>query len=379
MPDAHPHPQKKILVVFGTRPEIIKLAPVIFALRKSKTFKLITLSTGQHKHMLQQFLDIFGIEPDIDLAVMKQVQTLDYLTQAITKNFATRLDKIKPDLVMVQGDTTTAFLVALTSFYRKIPVAHVEAGLRTGDIYNPFPEEVNRRFIDNIASFYFAPTKMSEQNLLHEGAPRKRVFVTGNTVVDTLQWLKKHQDLNDQPVLHHYHIAADDPYILVTIHRRESLGRDLKNMFSAIKQLARANRNYSFVYPVHLNPLVKEPAEAMLGAVPNIRLLPPLDYLDFVRLMNGCHFVMTDSGGIAEEAPSFKKPVLILRDKTERMEAIAAGLAQLTGTETNAIVAKAQKLIDSPDLLARMTASRNPFGDGTASQKIVKILREHLV
>ena len=370
--------KKKVLVVFGTRPEVIKLAPVIYELRRSKKFQVVTLSTGQHKQMISQFLDIFGIKPDIDLAVMKKAQTLDYLTQAITKNFATRLDKIKPDLVVVQGDTTTAFLVALTAFYRQIPVAHVEAGMRTGDIYNPFPEEINRKFIDNIATYYFAATKMNEMNLTHEGVSKTNVHVTGNTVVDALKWLRKNQDLDDTPMLKKYHISQSKPYVLLTVHRRESLGQDLKNIFTAVKKLARANKNLSFVYPVHLNPAVKDVANAMLGNVPNIRLIPPQDYLDFLRLMNGCHFIMSDSGGIAEEAPSFKKPLLILREKTERTEAIAAGVAKLVGTETNAIVSAAQKLIDSEHALAKMTTSRNPFGTGKASEKIKTILEKEI-
>ena len=365
------HPS--ILTVFGTRPEAIKLAPVVlaFAGRPGVTHTLCV--TGQHRQMLDQVLKIFGLTPDHDLDIMKPGQDLTHVTTAVLEGLGAVLDQVKPDWVIVQGDTTTAFAASLAAFYRKIRVAHVEAGLRTGNIYSPWPEEMNRKLTGQIASLHFPPTDAAAWNLRHEGVPEARMLVTGNTVIDALQWVATR--LDSDPALSSG-FAKDfawlDPtrrLILVTGHRRENFDGGLARVCQALARLA-ARGDVQIVYPVHLNPQVQATAQAVLKASPAVHLIAPQDYLPFVYLMRRAYLIVTDSGGIQEEAPGLGKPVLVTRDTTERPEAIAAGTARLVGTAEDALVAAATELLDDQAAYAAMARAKNPFGDGTAARRI---------
>lgn len=364
----------RVLTIIGTRPEAIKMAPVLHALQNAGATSRLCV-TAQHRDMLDQVLDIFGLTPDIDLNLMKPRQTLEGLTSAVLDGVSAALDAEKPDLVLVHGDTTTAFAAALAAFYKQIPVGHVEAGLRTGDLSAPFPEELNRRLADGIARLHFAPTTSSRDNLLAEGTDPSRIFVTGNTVVDALFMARDK-------------IAADDarkaayakayPYprdgrrmILVTGHRRESFGDGFRNICKALADIAQRG-DVDIVYPVHLNPNVQAPVNEILGAHDGVHLLTPVDYLSFVYLMDRAHFVITDSGGIQEEAPSLGKPVLVMRDVTERPEAVAAGTVELVGTDPTKIVERATRLLDDADAYNTMSRAHNPYGDGHAAERIVQ-------
>jgi UDP-N-acetylglucosamine 2-epimerase (non-hydrolysing) len=366
-----------ILVVFGTRPEAIKLFPIIHALKQDPYFDVTVCVTAQHRQMLDQVLMLAQIEPDVDLNLMQPNQSLPELTARMVTCLDEVLREIAPDRVMVQGDTTTAMAAALAAFYRKIPVDHVEAGLRSGDIYSPWPEEVNRKIVGTISSLHFAPTVRAAEALVRENVPARRIFVTGNTVVDAL--------LGTQERLGRYsdtRRAIDeqlpDPgenrrIILVTAHRRENFDGGMRRIASALLQLAEREDTF-IVFPVHRNPNVIEPMRAMLGDHPQIRLMLPLDYLPFVRLLSRTYLVLTDSGGVQEEAPALGKPVLVMRTTTERPEGVAAGTALLTGTETERIVMEATRLLDDPQHYERMSRAHNPFGDGQASRRIVNIL-----
>ncbi len=374
----------KILFIFGTRPEAIKLAPVIKEMRKfPRKIDLRVCVTSQHLEMLRQVMRFFKIEPDFDLKIMERGQSLFDIT---AKAFA-RLEKVlrafKPDLVIVQGDTTSAFVGALSGFYVKARVAHVEAGLRSGDKYSPFPEEINRKLTSGIADLHFAPTAGARKNLLKEGV-LKNIFVTGNTVVDALREsaLRIEKDARlrsalDRGLVRMIGNAWQDKtarFILVTAHRRENFGGALENICAALKVLARNNPGVHIVYPVHPNPNISLPVSRLLGDIKNIHLVKPMDYPHLVRLMSRCSFILTDSGGIQEEAPSLGKPVLVMRGNTERPEAVAAGTAKLVGTGAAGIVASAQRLLDSRRALQSMANRKNPFGDGKAAARIVKII-----
>jgi UDP-N-acetylglucosamine 2-epimerase (non-hydrolysing) len=367
----------KILVVFGTRPEAIKLFPVISALGKGAGFEVKVCVTAQHRQMLDQVLEAVGIRPDYDLDLMKPDQSLTEITARIIGGVGKVIDECKPDRIMVQGDTTTAMAAALSAFYRKIPVDHVEAGLRSGDIYSPWPEELNRKVISSIASLNFAPTRRAADALARENLPPDRIFVTGNTVIDALLEIK--QRIEAQGRLHDaldgslFDAGPNRRAILVTSHRRENFDGGIQRIVSALQKLA-AREDCLILFPVHPNPNVHGPVRAALGEHPRIRLLPPLDYVPFVRVLSRCYFVLTDSGGVQEEAPAFGKPVLVMRDTTERPEGVDAGTALLVGTDADRILREAARLLDDQSHYERMSRAHNPFGDGKAASRICAIL-----
>jgi len=366
--------QRRVMFCFGTRPEAIKLAPVIRELaRHPKEFQPAVLVTAQHREMLDQVLRVFDIKPDHDLDVMRPGQSLADVTVGVLRGVERVLRRARPDMVMVQGDTTSAFAAALAAFYERIPVGHVEAGLRTNDKYSPYPEEMNRRLVSSLADLHFAPTRAAKENLLGEGVPRGRIHVTGNTVVDALKAMRRSKAVWRVPILDR--IAPEQRVILVTAHRRESFGPGFDRICRALRMIVERNSDVVVVYPVHLNPNVRKPVRGILSGVPRVHLVEPLEYLPFVRLMERAYLILTDSGGIQEEAPALGKPVLVMRDKTERPEAVAAGTAMLVGTETGVIVAATERLLHSTAAYRKMAHARNPFGDGRASGRIVAALR----
>lgn len=376
---------RKILVVFGTRPEAIKLAPVIKALKAEKTFETIVCSTGQHREMLRQVIDLFDINIDDDLDLMQANQTLFDITANSLLKMDSVLEKYKPDVVVVQGDTTTAFVSALAAFYKKIKVAHVEAGLRSYDIFHPYPEEANRRFISVISNFNFAPTEESKQNLLKEGFATNTIQVTGNTVVDALleiktkleqpKWIAKIEaDLHEKLGQN----LTENEFVLMTLHRREKFGEEMKNLLHTIKELAEKYSHLNFIYPTHLNPNVAKPVKEILGNTKNILLTEPMDYLSFLFLMSKCRFIMSDSGGVQEECFVFSKPIIVMRTVTERNEAIDAGYAFLTGSEREKIFHHFRDIDSKLSAGFNFFPKENPFGDGKSSDRIVEILKRGL-
>lgn len=364
---------KRVLIVLGTRPEAIKLAPVVLELRRRAGFDVIVCSTGQHRQLLDGVLGVFGIVPDLDLKLMALGQTLSELAGRALAQLDRVLVTTAPDIVVAQGDTTTATVAALAGFHRRIPVVHVEAGLRTGDRSRPFPEEVNRRLVGVLADLHLAPTYDAKLNLVHEGIAREAVVVTGNTVIDALQHvchrLDTDPDLASLAVAKLPPIDAAKRMILVTSHRRENFGEGFRNICWALRRLA-TRHDVEIVFPVHLNPNVRGPVVDLLGGQPNVHLLDPLDYLSFVAAMRRSHMILTDSGGVQEEAPSVNVPVLVMREVTERREAIAAGVARLVGTGVGTIVAAASELLDDPRSHARMAVQASPYGDGQAAHRI---------
>jgi UDP-N-acetylglucosamine 2-epimerase (non-hydrolysing) len=372
-----------ILTVFGTRPEAIKLAPVVKELEKHSTLTSRVCVTGQHRELLDQVLRVFGIEPDFDLNIMQKGQNLFDITTRSLQALEDTLKQEKPDVVLIQGDTTTGLVASLAAYYLQTSVGHVEAGLRTFDKYNPFPEEVNRHMIDVISDFCFAPTDTARDNLLREGIPQERIFVTGNTVIDalfmTLEYLssgEKEKYFKDFFKVE-YNIQIDDSrLILVTGHRRESFGPAFESICRGLKEIADSNKDVCIVYPVHLNPNVRAPVYEILGSVQNIHLIPPLEYAPFVWLMTHCYLILTDSGGIQEEAPSLGKPVLVMRKVTERPEAVKAGTARVIGTDDKKIFEETQRLLNDKTAYLQMSQAVNPYGDGRAAERIVAILKE---
>lgn len=367
----------RILTIFGTRPEAIKMAPVVKALAESPDFESVVCVTGQHREMLDQVLKLFEIDAQHDLNVMRPGQALFAVTSRILEGVGEVLRSVRPDRVLVHGDTTTTLAASLAAFYEKIPVGHVEAGLRTGNIYSPWPEEVNRKATTAIADLHFAPTQAARENLLAEAVPSSRVFVTGNTVIDALQWVSRRLD-EDGPLRATVEAALPPPdparkLILVTGHRRESFGKKFEDMCAALAILGE-RPDVDIIYPVHLNPNVQEPVNRMLSGRSNIRLVAPLDYLPFVALMKRSHLILTDSGGIQEEGPSLGKPVLVMRDTTERPEAVAAGTVRLTGTDTSKIVEQATELLDDQNAYDKMSRAHGPYGDGRAAEQILEVL-----
>lgn len=363
----------RVLSVFGTRPEAIKMAPVVAALAAADGIESRVCATGQHREMLDQVLSLFRITADYNLAVMRPAQNLGEVTAAVLIGLDGVLSEFQPDLVLVHGDTTTALAASLAAFYRRIPIGHVEAGLRTGDIQSPWPEELNRKVADSVSELYFAPTENSCANLLAEGVPDERIFVTGNTVIDALHDIASM--IENDPAFsadmeQRFGLAADRRVVLVTGHRRESFGAGFERICRALGRLA-DRLDVQIVYPVHLNPNVKEPVERLLGSRENIRLIPPQDYLPFVYLMKRSYLILTDSGGVQEEAPSLGKPVLVMRDTTERPEAVEAGTVRLVGTDESRIVSEAARLLDDPEAYAAMSQAHNPYGDGRAAGRIV--------
>ena len=374
---------KKILIVFGTRPEAIKMCPLVKEFQKNDSaFKTVVCVTGQHREMLRQVLDIFGVQPDYDLAIMRQGQDLYDVTTRVLTGMRDVLDEVKPDVVLVHGDTTTSMAAALAAFYRQIPVGHVEAGLRTHYIYSPWPEEMNRQMTGRLATYHFSPTPLSRQNLIDEGVAPEKITVTGNTVIDALHWVVKNViDQGYQPKDPSVaSILQDDKrerMVLITGHRRENFGDGFQNICLAIKELATRYPDVEFVYPMHLNPNVRRPIREIFGETTdeNLHFIEPLDYLDFVSLMKKSTLVLTDSGGIQEEAPGLGKPVLVMRDTTERPEAVEAGTVKLVGTDRTLIVREVSSLLDNPEAYAAMSQAVNPYGDGLACPRIVDFLR----
>ena len=366
----------KVMVMAGTRPEAIKVAPVVRELHKHKELTTILCNTGQHKEMIQQAFDDFGIQPDLHLDVMQPGQTLASLSSRLFEKVDQVLVEQKPDWVLVQGDTTTVMTSAMCAFYRDIRVGHIEAGLRSFNKWAPFPEEINRQIVSKVADLHFAPTKLAYVNLIREGIEPEDVYVTGNTVIDALQWMQgeiKGQDhLLDQRVLKAQ--QEGQRIILVTGHRRENLGDGFIEICNAVRQLADAYVDVTFVYPVHLNPQVQGPVMEILGNHPRIILTKPFSYKPFIAHLNASYFVLTDSGGIQEEAPALGKPVLVMRDVTERPEGVKAGVSKLVGPHTDAIVKYASRLLDDQEAYHTMAHAENPYGDGRASERIVNAL-----
>lgn len=366
---------KKIAIIFGTRPEAIKLCPLVLAMRRHAAFAPRVCVTGQHREMLDQVLEVFDVAPEVDLALMRPDQTLAGLTSLAIGAVDKYLAENRPDMVLVQGDTTTVFCAAMAAFYRRIPVGHVEAGLRTGNKFSPYPEEINRVLTSRLADLHFAPTENSRQNLLREGVAAERVFVTGNTVIDALQIAIGKVKAAPPAIpglpsgLMNGHSQA--PVVLITGHRRENFGRGFENICRAIAELAGRFPAAHFVYPVHLNPNVRQPVHQALGNRANIHLIEPLGYLPFVAMMNRAKLVLTDSGGVQEEAPSLGKPVLVMRDTTERPEAVEMGTVKLVGTDTAAIVGSATSLLTDAAAYSAMANSVNPYGDGQACPRIL--------
>jgi len=380
--------KKKILIVFGTRPEAIKMAPVVKAFQADNTnFETKVCVTAQHREMLDQVLSIFDIVPDYDLNIMKPGQDLFDISARVLLEIRPILKDFKPHVVLVHGDTTTSSMAALAAFYEQIPVGHVEAGLRTYNIYSPWPEEINRQITGRIATYHFAPTETAKNNLLRENVKPENIFVTGNTVIDALflalNKIKKSEKLQEEiktkiedfgyPNIERLE-RNERKLILITGHRRENFGVGFVNMCEAIKEIALTNSDFDLVYPVHLNPNVQEPVHKILGSIPNVFLIQPLEYLPFLFLMEKSYIVLTDSGGIQEEAPSLGKPVLVMRDTTERPEAVEAGTVELVGTNKDLIVAKVNELITNAVHYEKMSKAHNPYGDGNAAIRIVNMI-----
>lgn len=375
----------KVLLVFGTRPEAIKMSPLVKALQGDSYFDARLAVTAQHREMLDQVLSLFSLKPDYDLDIMRPGQDLYEVTSKVLLGLRAVLSDFKPDVVLVHGDTATTFAATLASFYQQIPVGHVEAGLRTGDLYSPWPEEANRRLTGTLATWHFAPTERNQRALVEEGVNPNQVLVTGNTVIDALHWVV--QKVEDTPVLKEKIDSAlcaaglneqltDKRYVLVTGHRRENFGSGFENICAALRALAKSNGSTHFVYPVHLNPNVHGPVRRLLEGLGNVHLIDPLGYEPFVYLMKNAHLVLTDSGGVQEEAPGLGKPVLVMRDTTERPEAVEAGTVRLVGTESSVIRDAVQQLLDDEELYDRMSRAHNPYGDGYACKRIVEFLKQ---
>lgn len=376
----------KVLSVIGTRPEAIKMAPVIKVLEAHDNVESCVCVTGQHRQMLDNVLSLFRIKPDYDLGLMKERQNLTDITRSVLSSMQHVIQESRPDIMLVQGDTTTTMSASLAAYYEKIPVGHVEAGLRTGDIYSPWPEELNRKITSAITMLHFAPTQQARQNLLDENVQSERVVVTGNTVIDALLNVLEGIQ-NDQEFVHEMSTkypflrskrgqAKEKKLILVTGHRRESFGEGFENICTALKLIAK-RPDVRIVYPVHLNPNVREPVFRILGNLDNVKLLEPLGYRHFVYLMNCSHLILTDSGGVQEEAPTLGKPVLVMREVTERGEALKGGAVKLVGTNCESIVAEAANLLDNEDVYRQMCSKSNPYGDGKASQRVLEVLLAH--
>lgn len=368
----------KVLIVFGTRPEAIKMAPLVHALAADSRFEAKTCVTAQHREMLDQVLELFEVSPEYDLNIMQHGQSLNDVTSKILLNLKPVLTEFKPDVVLVHGDTATTLASALAAYYEQIPVGHVEAGLRTGDIYSPWPEEGNRKLTGSLTKYHFAPTETSKNNLLSENYSEDDIFVTGNTVIDALFWVKA--KLEKDTVLTES-LAAQFPFldsskklVLVTGHRRESFGGGFERICESLANTAKAHPDCQILYPVHLNPNVQEPVNRLLKDVDNVFLIEPQQYLPFVYLMNCAHIILTDSGGIQEEAPSLGKPVLVMRDTTERPEAVAAGTVKLVGTDVDVITTQLHSLLTNDDAYSAMSHAHNPYGDGLSCQRILDIL-----
>ena len=362
---------KKVMLVFGTRPEAIKMCPLVKELKSRKSIETVVCVTGQHRSMLDRVLETFDVEPEYDLSIMKERQTLFDVTVNILDRIREVFEKEKPDLVLVHGDTSTTFVTALAAFYMQIPIGHVEAGLRTYNMYSPYPEEFNRQAVGLVAKYHFSPTELSRDNLIREGKDPSTVYITGNTAIDALKTTVRadytHPELE---------WARDSKLIMITAHRRENLGEPMENMFRAIRRIIDEHPDVKAIYPIHMNPAVRETAEKYLSGCDRIRIIEPLDVLDFHNFLANCYMILTDSGGIQEEAPSLGKPVLVMRDTTERPEGIKAGTLRLVGTDEAVIYNNFKELLESPDAYNSMSLASNPYGDGYACRRIADIIEE---
>jgi UDP-N-acetylglucosamine 2-epimerase (non-hydrolysing) len=365
--------KKKIMVVFGTRPEAIKMCPLVKELKTREKLETVVCVTGQHKEMLTQVLDAFNVEPDYNLSIMKEKQTLFDVTINILEKMKSVLEEVKPDIVLVHGDTSTTFVTSLACFYLQIPVGHVEAGLRTYNIYSPYPEEFNRQAVGIVAKYNFAPTEMSKENLLNEGKDLSSIYVTGNTAIDALNTTVREDYSHEQ-----IEWASDSRLIMITAHRRENLGIPMRNMFKAIKRIVDEFPDIKAVYPIHMNPVVREAANEIFGNNDRVRIIEPLEVLDFHNFLSRSYLILTDSGGIQEEAPSLGKPVLVMRDTTERPEGIEAGTLKLVGTDEENIYNNFKLLLEDDEEYDKMSKASNPYGDGFASKRIADVLEGKL-
>lgn len=360
---------KKIMVVFGTRPEAIKMCPLVNELKRREQIQTVVCVTGQHRQMLDQVLEVFQVKPDYDLCIMKEKQTLFDVTTNILQRIKAVLEEEKPNVVLVHGDTSTTFVTALACYYLQIPVGHVEAGLRTYDIYSPYPEEFNRQAVGIVAKYNFAPTQMARENLLREGKPDARIYVTGNTAIDALKTTVRKDYTHPE-----LEWASGSRLIIITAHRRENLGQPMHNMFRAIRRILDEHPDVKAIYPIHMNPVVRAAAQEELGGCNRIHIIDPLDVLDFHNFMAKSYMILTDSGGIQEEAPSLGKPVLVMRDTTERPEGVAAGTLKLVGTNEAVIYENFRQLLEDREVYDQMSHASNPYGDGTACRQIADIL-----
>lgn len=362
---------KKVLVVFGTRPEAIKMCPLVKELKSRKNIQTIVCVTGQHREMLAQVLTEFGVVPDYDLSIMKPKQTLFDVTISILEKMKQLLSKVKPDIVLVHGDTTTTFSTALACFYLQIPVGHVEAGLRTYNINSPYPEEFNRQAVGVIANYHFAPTELSKKNLINEGKISESIYVTGNTAIDALNTTVREDYTHE-----HIEWASGSKLIMITAHRRENLGEPMRNMFKAIRRIINEHDDIKAVYPIHMNPVVREAAQDILGDTDRVRVIEPLEVLDFHNFLAKSNLILTDSGGVQEEAPSLGKPVLVMRNTTERPEGVASGTLKLVGNTEEGIYKTFKQLLEDEKEYERMSTASNPYGDGFASKRIADIIED---
>lgn len=360
---------KKVMLIFGTRPEAIKMCPLVNELKSRKALTTVVCDTGQHRQMLNQVLETFSVVPDYDLSIMKDKQTLFDVTTNILERVKKVLEEIKPDIVLVHGDTSTTFVSALACFYLQIPIGHVEAGLRTYNINSPYPEESNRQAVSIISQFNFVPTELSKQNLLREGKKAETIYVTGNTAIDALRTTVREEYTHPE-----FEWAKDSRLILITAHRRENLGKPMENMFRAIRRVMDEHPDVKAIYPIHMNPVVRESANAVLGGEERVHIIEPLDVLDFHNFLSRSYLILTDSGGIQEEAPSLGKPVIVMRDTTERLEGIAAGTLKLVGTEEENIYKEFRRLLIDRAAYDAMSHASNPYGDGHACRRIADIL-----
>ena len=356
----------KVLSIFGTRPEAIKMAPLVKELESRKEIESIVCVTAQHREMLDQVLEVFNIKPDYDLNIMKKGQTLSEITSRVLLGLEEVIQKEKPNIILVHGDTTTTFAGALAAFYNGVDIGHVEAGLRTWNKYSPFPEEMNRQMVDRMTDMFFAPTEVSKNNLLNEGIAESKIYITGNTAIDAMKFTVKTDYTNEI-----FDWLGDSKFILLTAHRRENLGEPMRNIFKAVRRIVLDNKDVKVIYPIHMNPIVREIAGEILKDIDRVRLIEPLEVFDFHNFINRSYLILTDSGGIQEEAPSLGKPVLVLRDTTERPEGIEAGTLKLVGTDEETIYKETMKLLNNKEEYDKMSKASNPYGDGNASKYIV--------
>lgn len=368
--------KKRIMTIFGTRPEAIKMAPLVKKLEESKEFESILCVTAQHREMLDMVLDLFQLEADYDLDIMEHGQTITDITVGVLKGLEEVLQRARADMVLVHGDTTTTFIGALAAFYQKIPVGHIEAGLRSGNIYSPYPEEMNRQLVSKIASLHFAPTRGNYQNLIDEGIQESQIYITGNTVIDALLQVVEEDYVFDNPLLNEINYNKKR-LILMTCHRRENWGRPMEDIFQSVVDIVANYDDVEVVFPMHLNPNIRKLAHRIMGQVEGIHLIEPLDYKPFANLLSRAHLILTDSGGIQEEAPALGKPILVLREETERPEAVEAGTVKIVGVDRKNIVKEVNNLLTNEEDYLQMAEAVNPYGDGRASEEIVIALTKH--